>query len=168
MGSFSGSNFCWVFLFNFGIESFSNELYNLSWLLFKLSFKVSQVVFNWNFLLLRSSNIFTSSEVIFSNPLFFNILTIVNIEFNFLSFISYQISKTSLALVFSKNDFSSMISPDILENISSIQASISCALLWSLSGYFNFKKSIVEFWAVLNSCLNPSSKFSLIIPISSS
>ena len=111
------------------MESFSKELNNLSWDLFKLSFKVSHVVFNWNFLLLSNSNILTSSVVIFSNPLFFNIFTIVNIEFNFLSLISYQISKTSLAFVFSKKDLSSIISPDILVNISSIQASVSWALL---------------------------------------
>ena len=110
----------------------------------------------------------TSSVVIFSKPLFFNIFTIVNIEFNFLSLISYHISNTSFAFVFSKKDLSSIISPDIFENISSIQASVSWALLCNLSGYFNLRKSIVEFCAVLNSCLKPSSKFNLIIPISSS
>ena len=167
-GSFKGSRICWVFLFNFGIESFSKELYNLSWLLFKLSLSASHVVFNWNFLLLSISNILTSSVVIFSKPLFFSIFTIVNIEFNFLSLISYHISKTSFAFVFSKKLLSSMISPDIFENISSIHASVSWARLCNLSGYFNFKKSITEFWAVRSSCLNPSSKFSLIIPISSS
>ena len=155
-------------MFNFGIESFSKELNNLSWLLFKLSLRVSHVVFSWNFLLFNISNILTSSVVIFSNPLFLSIFTIVNIEFNFLSLISYQISKTSFAFVFSKKDLSSIISPDIFLNISSIHSSVSLALSCNISGYSNLRKSITEFCAVRSSCLNPSSKLSLIIPISSS
>ena len=136
--------------------------------MFKLSFKASHVVFSWNFLLLSISNILTSSVVIFSKPLFFNIFTIVNIEFNFRSLISYQISKTSFAFVFSKKDLSSIISPDILASMSSIHISVSWARACSLSGYSTLRKSITEFCAVRNSDLSPSSKLNLIMPISSS
>ena len=132
--SVSGSRMRSVSRSNCGMDDFSSLAYSLSCDELRLLFIVSHFILSCIFFELMPSMVFTSSAVIFSKFLLLSSIAMFRYELSLRSLMSYHISRTSFACVFSKNAFSSMISPSIFFNMSSNQRSISAVRFFSSSG----------------------------------